>query len=94
MTQMAEFPKPPPDSRFQYNTRFQQILCTQYGFKWRRAVIVDWVSRGASPKDVSRWLNMSHYVVNDHLSRAYRSFGIGGRGALLLLVGVRQRLDK
>lgn len=91
---IVRIPEPPPDKRFTYNTEFQRQLC-KMGLSWKTAVITDWTSRGASIKDISTWLDInSSTVAAHHLHKAYKRLGLSGRGANLLLVGIRLRLEK
>ncbi len=55
--------------------------------------MADWVSRGACLKDVSKWLEISIWTAQQECYWVYRAFSLKGKGAALLLVGVRKRVE-
>lgn len=73
----------------EFNTEFQKILVKKYGLNWKQACAADWVSHGASYKEVAALLECQEGSIGDLMSVVYRKFGLKGPRSRLLLVGVR-----
>jgi len=74
----------------EYNTDFQKALVKKYGLKWWEACATDWVSIGASNKEVAVMLEVDEGAAKEYLRKAYAIFGLKGPRSRLMLVGVRQ----
>jgi DNA-binding CsgD family transcriptional regulator len=66
--------------------RARQILeltTIGYGLSSREQEVVNWITRGASSKQISDALSISEYTVKDHLANIFAKVGVRGRRELV-----------